>query len=41
MKTMMLAFVTMFGVAIAADILLQRAGWSVQDRTSGASVRLD
>ncbi len=41
MKTMLFAFVTVFGVAIAADILLHRAGWSVEERTSSSSVRLD
>ena len=41
MKTMLLAFVTVFGIAIAADVLLHRAGWSIADRTSGDAVRLD
>lgn len=41
MKSMLLAFVTVFAVAFAADILLHRAGWSSAERTADSNVRLD
>lgn len=41
MKPMLLAFITLLAVAIGADTLLQYAGFSSQERSSGAAVRLD
>lgn len=41
MKSMYLAFLAIIVIAIAADYSLGHAGFSIQDVTSGPSVRLD
>lgn len=41
MKSMYLAFLAIIGIAVAADYGLDRAGFSIQDVTSGPAVRLD
>lgn len=41
MKSMYLAFLVIAVVAVVADYSLHRAGFSVQDVTSGPAVRLD
>lgn len=38
---MYLAFLAIIGIAVAADYGLGQAGFSIQDVTSGPSVRLD
>ncbi|WP_264299169.1 hypothetical protein [Meridianimarinicoccus sp. MJW13] len=40
MKTMFLAFAAVIVIAIAADQILQRAGFSAAERTISDSVRL-
>ncbi len=40
MKTMIIAFVAMFALAIGADLALEYAGYSTEERTSGDAVRL-
>ncbi|MDX2482746.1 hypothetical protein [Antarcticimicrobium sediminis] len=41
MKSMYLAFLTLAVLTVVADYGLHRAGFSVQDVTSGPAVRLD
>lgn len=41
MKSMYLAFLAIVVLAVAADFSLHRTGFSIQDVTSGPSVRLD
>lgn len=41
MKPMVLAFLATVVLAVLADFVLDRAGFSVQDVTAGPSVRLD
>jgi hypothetical protein len=41
MKTMILAFVAVIGIAFGADYALDRIGFSSADRTSADSVRLN
>ncbi|WP_280960203.1 hypothetical protein [Antarcticimicrobium luteum] len=41
MKSMYLAFLAIVALAVLADFGLHRAGFSVQEATSGPSVRLD
>ncbi|MEV8467163.1 hypothetical protein AB0T83_10260 [Fluviibacterium sp. DFM31] len=41
MKAMFLAFAAVIVIAFAADQILQRAGFSAAERTSGDSVRLE
>lgn len=40
MKPMLLAFVAIAVIAVAADRLLREAGFSSQDRNAGTAVRL-
>jgi hypothetical protein len=40
MKPMLLAFITIAVIGFAADRLLDKVGFSSQDRNAGASVRL-
>ena len=40
MKPMLLAFITIAVIAVAANQTLQRVGFSSQDRNAGADVRL-
>ncbi|MGR3660268.1 MAG: hypothetical protein ACU0CA_03640 [Paracoccaceae bacterium] len=40
MKPMLLAFITIVVIAVASNQLLQRVGFSSQDRNAGADVRL-
>ncbi len=39
MKTMLLAFLAMFVIAVVADVAFDLIGFSTQDATSGAAVR--
>ncbi len=41
MKAMFIAFVGIFVIAIAADQVLNRAGFAIDEVTSAPSVRLD
>ncbi|WP_299149362.1 hypothetical protein [uncultured Tateyamaria sp.] len=41
MKAMLLAFVTLGVVSVGAYLILNEAGFSSQERGSGAAVRLD
>ncbi len=41
MKTMIIAFVAVFVIAVGADYALEFSGFSTEDRTSGDAVRLD
>lgn len=41
MKAMLTAFVAIAVIAVGSNVILDNAGWSAQDRTSGSSVRLD
>lgn len=41
MKTMLLAFASVFVIALGANLTLAEIGFSSQDRTSGPSVRID
>tara|TARA_B110000208_G_scaffold3440_1_gene4653 strand:- start:29 stop:178 length:150 start_codon:yes stop_codon:yes gene_type:complete len=41
MKTMFTAFLAIAVVAVGANLILKQAGFSSQERTSGAAVRLD
>jgi hypothetical protein len=41
MKPMLLAFVAMALISVGASYTLHEMGFSAQDRTSGAAVRLD
>lgn len=41
MKVMVLAFVAIVVVAVGANLVLNQAGFSSQDRTAGSAVRLD
>jgi hypothetical protein len=41
MKSMILAFLAIAALAVAADVGLQYAGFSTQEMTSGPDVRLD
>ncbi len=41
MKTMIVAFIAVFVIAIGADYALDFSGFSTEDRTSGDAVRLD
>jgi hypothetical protein len=41
MKSMYLAFLAIVVLAVAADFALDRAGFSIQEVTSGPAVRLD
>lgn len=41
MKSMMLAFVAMAVIAVCADFVLSGMGFSAQEATAGAAVRLD
>ena len=40
MKTMIVAFVAMFILAVGADMALEYAGYSTEEQTTGAAVRL-
>ena len=40
MKTMLIAFVAIAVIAIGANMVLKQAGFSSQDRSAGAAVRL-
>lgn len=41
MKTMLLAFAATAVIAVGANYALHEIGYSAQDQTSGADVRLD
>ncbi|MEO9825757.1 MAG: hypothetical protein ABJF50_15185 [Paracoccaceae bacterium] len=41
MKVMLSAFVAMAVIAVGSSLVLDNAGFSAQEQTSGASVRLD
>jgi len=41
MKAMLSAFVAIAVIAVGSNMILSEAGFSAQDRTSGAAVRLD
>lgn len=41
MKTMLLAFAAVIGIAFGADYALDHAGFSAEERLSSDSVRLD
>ena len=41
MKTMLIAFAAIFVIAVGSNIVLNNAGFSSQERGSGAAVRLD
>lgn len=41
MKIMFAAFLAIAVVAVGANLVLKQAGFSSQERTSGAAVRLD
>lgn len=41
MKAMLGAFVAIAVIAVGSNVVLNEAGFSAQDRTSGAAVRLD
>lgn len=41
MKTMLVAFVAIALIAVGSNMILGVIGFSSQDRTSGAAVRLD
>ena len=41
MKAMLMAFVAIAVIAVAADLGLERAGFSAAEVTSGPAVRLD
>jgi hypothetical protein len=41
MKTMLVAFVSIAVIAVGSNLILGAIGFSSQDRTSGAAVRLD
>lgn len=40
MKTMLLAFVAIFVIAVGANQVLEHMGFSAQEQTAGPSVRL-
>jgi len=41
MRAMMTAFAAMIVIAVAADFVLDRAGFSSEERQSASSVRID
>jgi predicted secreted protein len=41
MKAMLLAFVALAVISVGSNLILQQVGFSSQDRTAGADVRLD
>ena len=41
MKAMIIAFIAVAAIAVAADVALDRIGFSAEDRTAGSAVRLD
>ena len=41
MKAMLTAFVAIAVIAVGSNLVLSKAGFSAQDRTSGAAVRLN
>ena len=41
MKAMILAFLSIFVIAILADLALDRAGFSTEEQTTGRSVRVN
>ena len=41
MKAMLAAFLAIAVIAVGANLVLNEAGWSAQDRTAGSAVRLD
>lgn len=41
MKAMFAAFAAIVLIAIGSNLILQEAGFSAQDRATGAAVRLD
>ncbi|WP_281359586.1 hypothetical protein [Roseobacter ponti] len=41
MKVMLLAFVSLAVIAVAADLILDEIGFSAQERGTGGAVRLD
>lgn len=41
MKTMLLAFASVFVIAVGANLTLSEIGFSSQDHTTGSSVRID
>lgn len=41
MKAMLLAFVALVAISVGSNQILMQIGFSSQDRTAGADVRLD
>ena len=41
MKVILTAVLAMVVIAVGSNVLLQQAGFSAQDQTSGTAVRLD
>lgn len=41
MKAMLLAFLSIFVIAVIADLALDRAGFSTEQQTTGSSVRIN
>ncbi len=41
MRTMIVAFVAVFVIAVGADYALDYAGYSTEDQNAGTAVRLD
>ena len=41
MRTMIVAFVAVFVIAVGADYALDHAGYSTEDQNAGTAVRLD